>query len=227
MNIPRDEWAVLVLLAGIPLVLAIDYHTHKKRAAEKSRLLGLAPEDVEPFPFRQHLFMVLLTAFWLYGLIGPLFVPSDALRATGLGMSLAADIWVTLWALQRYRSGKWREVPKMTPGKAKFGVLCVPLVMFFIFWGAIVSTGGGVYTRLTGSPDTLQLAVSRYHYHDKFGDHYCLAAPAFRPAYLFDIFDNFCGLEQDEFDALPDHFPATFTLRRSPLGFIVESYKRD
>ncbi len=224
MNLPRDEWAFLVLLAGIPLVLYIDYRKHLTRQAAR---VGGSDTLPEPYPLRLHLAVALMTAFWLYGLLGPLFVPAESFRDTGTGMALAGDIWMTIWAVKRYRSGKWRETPNMTAAKAKFGVVCVPLVMFFIFWGAIVTTGGGVYTRLTGTVDTLRLTPTKYHYHDKFGDHYCLSSPAFRPAYPCDIFDNFCGLDEDEFDALPDQFPATFTLRRSALGFIVESYKKD
>ncbi len=225
-GLPRDEWAVLVLLAGLPLVMIIDYHTHRKRAHTKAAATGLTVEEAEPYPFRNHLAMLLVTAFWLYGLIGPLFVPNEAFRDTGTGMAAAADIWVTLWAVERYRGGKWRETPTMTAGKAKFGVVCVPLVMFFIFWGAVVTTGGGLFTRFLGTQDSLTIDVRKYHYHDKFGDHYCLAAPEFRAAYPFDIFDKFCGLEPEEFDALPDSLKADFKILRSPLGFVAMDYKR-
>ena len=227
MDLPRDEWALLVLLAGIPAVLFIDYCRHRKTAPEKSRRPDLAGDDAAPYPFRERLLVTLVMAFWLYGLIGPLFVPSEAFRDTGTGMALAGDVWATAWAVKRYRSGKWRDTPGMTAGKAKFGFACVPLVMFFIFWGAVVVTGGGLFTRFTGTPDTLRLAVKKYHYRDKFGDHYCLAAPEFRPAYPLDFFDKFCGIDEEAFGALPDKFTGVFTLRRSALGFIVEDYKRD
>jgi len=114
----------------------------------------------------------------------------------------------------------------MTKPKALLGVVALPAVAFFAFWGALVLTGGAAYTAAAGHDEKLQTELVKRSYHDKAGQHYCLESENFANAHWVDFMREYCGIERDDFDALPPHFKAELSIRRSALGYYVTDYRR-
>ncbi|MDE1153022.1 MAG: hypothetical protein PW788_10845 [Micavibrio sp.] len=221
----KDKVSFGIFLASIILAGFLQLRKYKKSVAAAVAAGKPAESARKTFGPREVL-ALLVIGVWVFSLFGPLFVPNDAWRDFGFGACCALDIWAFLYGLKRYQTGAWKETPNMTPLKAKLGVFCIPLVAFFIFWGALVTNSGVMAAEFFGTPGKLALKVHKKHTHDKFGDHYCVTADAFKNAYPVPMFRSFCGLDAEAYDALPDDvFSAEFTTLNGPLGFVAQDFK--
>jgi len=222
----KDKTSFFIFLAALAFAGFSQWRKYQKSVT--AAVAAGQPEDSVKKKFgRTEILVLMIAAAWAFSLFGPLFVPTATWHDFGVGACAALSIWALIYAVKRYQSGAWRDTPKMTPLKAKFGVVCVPPVAFFLFWGGLVINSGVVAAEFFGTPGKETLTVTKHYSHDKGGNHYCLKADEFNAAYPFPIARGFCGLDEDTYDGLPDaSFHAEFTLLQGPLGYVVQDFRQ-
>lgn len=218
----RNEGVIALIFIVIVGAFVADYIKRRRRHAEAP--VDVGPED--PPSFLRALFFTLLLMGTVISFAGVLFVPTAAWSQLGMGLGAGFGVLAFLYGLRRYKLGLWRNNPKQTLTRARLGLVALPFVAAFALWATLVLTGGAIYTGLAGTPETLAVTLSKHLYHDRYGDHRCLKSPAFGDNFLSDLFGEFCGIDDAEFEALPPHFAAVLDIRRSGLGYLVISYHR-
>ena len=220
----RGVHNVAAISATILFIFIVGIFQHVKRAKE----VAAQPVDVQGVEpaLGQIILILLLVIACIISYAGVLFIPAKTWHDLGTGLCAGLCILGFIYAVQRYVKGTWRSNPKMTKSRALMGVAAIPAVGFFLFWGALVLTGGAAYTAAAGHDEKLTTELVKSTYHDKGGQHYCLSSDDFANGHWVQMMREFCGLEPDDFNALPPHFKAELNIRRSALGFIVIDYKR-
>lgn len=197
------------------------FRTKKAQAA-----LPVDVEAPESYPLGRNALLLLFIIATIVSYAGVLFIPADVWHDLGTGICAALGILSFIYGLQRYLSGAWRKNPRMTRSRAILGVTAMPLIAFLLFWGALVLSGGALYTAAAGHNETLETVLTKHRYHDKAGTHYCLQSPDFANGNWLHFLTELCGLDADEFNSLPPHFRAVLDVRRSGLGYTVIRYRR-
>jgi len=196
----------------------------KKRRAQAGAPVDVGTDD-PPSLLRAGFFLVLAMGT-IISFAGILFVPAETWSQLGTGFCAGLSILAFLYGLKRYRLGLWRNNPRQTKTRARIGVVVLPLVAFFAFFATLVLTGGAIYTGLFGRNETMPASLTKHFYHDRYGNHRCLKSPAFGDNFASFLFSEFCGIEAEDFAALPAHFDAELDIKRSALGYVVIGYRR-
>ncbi|QKK05883.1 MAG: sel1 repeat family protein [Pseudomonadota bacterium] len=148
------------------------------------------------------------------------FVPSDTWRYIGHSIALPVSLFTAIWVYPRAFAEKF--FPQA------WGVFSF-FLLYFMFWSALVSGGGEVFTELTAPKELSIMTVSKdLETNKRVGRHgrttaYCVQNHVFKKTM---VQKSFCRIRQENYDVMPDDgdFPLGMGIKKSPLGTVYTDY---